>query len=109
MVTVVPLLCGVRRSLALEDGLTLWTVGKPREWASLSGKIKIKSLDLGLLQGSVGIWLECQEGVPHPSPPLRVPVTSDPSGLRDLDIKCVWLWHSLCSGVLSQHHLMRQP
>lgn len=48
MVTVVPLLCGVRRSLG--NGLTLWTVGKPREWASLSGK-KNKVLRLGIAAG----------------------------------------------------------
>ena len=50
MVTVVPLLCGVRRSLALGVGLTLWTVGKPREWVSLSGK-KNKIIGLGIAAG----------------------------------------------------------
>lgn len=78
-----------------------------------SGKKKNKkqSLDLGLLQGCVKQRWDLCAGTPGGicSPPVRVTIMSDPSGLRDLDVKCVWLWYGLCSGVISQHHLMRPP
>lgn len=56
MAILVLLRCGVRRSLAsglaLGDGLSLWTVGKLREWASLLEKKKQKTvLGLGIAAG----------------------------------------------------------
>ena len=46
-------------------------------------------------------------GSPAPVPSLESPRHVRSQRFAGLG-RYVWLWHSLCSGVLSQHHLMRQ-